>query len=71
MIQLDQQSRWQSWMRVLAVDIHSVPESDSLIGFTGSRASAWRHAAIKGRTSLAIEPKSTSINAGRSNESTD
>jgi hypothetical protein len=34
MMQLDQQSRWQSWMRMLAVDIQSLPESASLIGST-------------------------------------
>lgn len=61
MMQLDQQSRWQSWMRMLAVDIQSVPES----------ASAWCQAAIDGGTSLAAEPKVTFLNVGRSNENTD
>lgn len=48
-------------MRMLAVDIQSVPES----------ASAWCQAAIDGGTSLAAEPKVTFLNVGRSNENTD
>jgi len=36
MMQLDQQSRWQSWMRMLAVNVQSVPESASLVGPTES-----------------------------------
>jgi hypothetical protein len=64
-MQLDQQSRWQSWMRMLAVDIQSVPESASLIGFTGSSASAGCHAAIEGSTSLAAALKASFLNVGR------
>jgi hypothetical protein len=70
-MQLDQQSRWQSWMRMLAVDIQSAPESASLIGSAGSGVSAWRHAAIEGSTLLAAELKATFLNVGRSNENTD
>jgi hypothetical protein len=55
MMQLDQQSRWQSWMRMLAVDIRSVPESAS----TGSGVSAWCHAGMEGSASLAAELKAT------------
>ena len=59
MMQLDQQSRWQSWMRMLAVDIRSLPESASLIGSTGSGVSAWCHAAMEGSASLAAVLKAT------------
>jgi hypothetical protein len=59
MMQLNQQSRWQSWMRMLAVHIQSVPESASLIGPTGSGVSAWCHAAMEGSASLAAELKAT------------
>jgi hypothetical protein len=69
-MQLGQQSRWQSWMRMLAVDIQSIPGCASSIGFTGSGVSAWCHAAERS-TSLASELKATFLNVGRSNENTD
>ena len=65
MMQLDQQSRWQSWMRMLAVDIQSVPGSASSIGFTGSGVSTWCHVAIEGGTLLAAGLKATSSKRGR------
>ncbi len=55
MMQLDQQSRWQSWMRMLAVDIQSVPGSASSIGSAGSGVSASCHAVIEGSTLPAAE----------------
>jgi hypothetical protein len=69
-MQLDHQSKWQSWMRMLAVDIQSAPESASLIGATGSGVSAWCQAAIEESTSPASELKATFLNVGRSNENT-
>ena len=70
MMHLDQQSRWRSWMRILAVTIQSAPASAPLIGSVGSGVSAPCHAAMEGRTSLTIELKATS-KRGRSNEITD
>jgi hypothetical protein len=64
-MQLDQQSRWQSWMRMLAVDIQSVTGSASWIGSTESGVSAWCHAAIEGSTLLAAELKATFLNVGK------
>ncbi len=65
MTQLNQQSRWQSWMRMLSVYIQSVPESASLIGPAGSDVSAGWHAAIEGSTSLGPELTGTFLNVGR------
>jgi hypothetical protein len=70
-MQLDQKSRWQTWMRMLAVDIQSVPGSASSIGPTGSGVYRWCHTAIEGSTLLAAELKATFLNVGRSNENTD
>jgi hypothetical protein len=64
-IQLDQQSRWQSWMRMLAVEFQSVPGSASSIGSTGSGVCTWCHAAIEGSTSLAAELKGTFLKCGK------
>jgi len=65
-IHLDQQSRWQSWMRILAVTIQSAPQSAPSIGSAGSGVSARCYAAMEGRTSLAIELKATFPNVRRS-----
>jgi hypothetical protein len=53
MMQLDQQSRWQSWMRMLAVGIRAVDEPARSIDFTKWGVSDWRYLAIDGSTSIA------------------
>jgi hypothetical protein len=55
MMQLDLESRWQSWMRMLAVDIQSVHESALPTGSRSLGASVWCHAATDGSTPLATE----------------
>jgi hypothetical protein len=55
MLQLDLESRWQSWMRMLAVDIQSVHESAPSTDCRNLGASVWCHAATDGSTPLAAE----------------
>jgi hypothetical protein len=54
MMQLDPQSRWQSWMRILALDIRPVHEpKPSTAGCTRLQFSDWRGAATDGSASIA------------------
>lgn len=54
MMQLDPQSRWQSWMRILALDIRPVHEpGPSTAGCARLEISDWRDAATAGSTSIA------------------
>jgi hypothetical protein len=55
MMQLNQQSRWQSWMRMLAEDIQSVHESAPSTGSRRLGASARCHAATDESTSRVAE----------------
>jgi hypothetical protein len=55
MMQLDQQSRWQSWMRMLALDIRPMHESATSAGSARLRVSDWCEAAIAQRTLIATE----------------
>jgi hypothetical protein len=59
MMQLDRQSRWQSWMRMLAVGIRAVDEPTRSISFTKWGVSDWYYSAIDGSTSIATERHST------------
>jgi hypothetical protein len=53
MMQLDPQSRWQSWMRILALDIRSVHEPGPFAGCTRLGFSDWRDATTDGRSLIA------------------
>jgi len=54
MMQLDPQSRWQSWMRMLALDCRPVHErGPSTAGGTRLGFSYWRDAATDGSTLIA------------------
>jgi hypothetical protein len=54
MMQLDQQSRWQSWMKMLALDIRQVNElRPSTAGSTRLDFFDWRGAATDGSTLIA------------------
>jgi hypothetical protein len=55
MMQHNLQSRWQSWMRMLAADIQSVHESALWTGSRRLGVSAWCHAPTDESTSLATE----------------
>jgi hypothetical protein len=68
MMQLDQQSRWQSWLRMLAVDIRPVHESPRSTGPTRLGVSDWCHSAMDGSTSIATD--ATPLNVGRTHEDT-
>jgi hypothetical protein len=59
MMQLDRQSRWQSWMRMLAVGMRSVDEPARSIGSTKRGVADWCYSAIDGSTSIATERYST------------
>ena len=54
MMQLDPQSRWQSWMRMLALNFRPVHEREpSTAGGTRLGFSHWRDAATDGSTLIA------------------
>jgi hypothetical protein len=55
MMQLDLESRWQSWMRMIALDIQSVHESAPSTGSRSWGGSVWCHATTDGSTPLATE----------------
>ena len=59
MMQLDRQSRWQSWMRMLAVGIRTVDEPTRSIGFAKWGVSDWCYSGIDRSTSIATERYST------------
>ena len=69
MMQLDRQSRWQSWMRMLVVGIRAVDEPARSIGFTKWGVSDWCYSAIDGSTSIAAERYP--LNVGRTHEDAD
>jgi hypothetical protein len=68
MMQPDQQSRWQSWLRMLAADIRPVHESSRSTGPARLGVSDWCHSAIDGSTSNATA--ATPPNVGRAHEDT-
>jgi len=53
MMQLDPQSRWQSWMRILALDIRPAHEPGPFAGCTRLDFSDWRNATTDGRSLIA------------------
>jgi hypothetical protein len=55
MMPLDRHSRWQSWMRMLAVGIRAVDEPTRSIGFTKWGVADGCYSAIDGSTSIATE----------------
>jgi hypothetical protein len=59
MMPLDRHSRWQSWMRMLAVGIRAVDEPTRSIGFTKWGVADGCYSAIDGSTSIATEHYST------------
>ena len=59
MMQLDRQSRWQSWMRMLAVGIRPVDQPARSIGLAKWGVADWCNSAIDGSTSIATERYST------------
>lgn len=52
MMQLNQQSKWQSWMRMLAIDIRPAYESARSTGSTRLSVSGWCDTAIAGSASI-------------------
>lgn len=66
MMQFDRQSRWQSWMRMLAVGIRAVDEPAQSIGFTK------KSGAIRPMMGPLPSPlNATPLNVGRTHEDTD